>query len=115
MRYYPSEKKMFAVNNSKAGGREEFHRIVKERGGKVKVLDSYPTYDMASKMYQTYRHELRTTCKKDSGTILKLQSVRKISSNDNGVWDLEMHRTTKATKIKPYSKKYATKLKKLMH
>lgn len=114
MRYFADEKKMYAVNNSKPGMREETHRIVRERNGKTKVLDVYPSLDMASKMYQTYKHELRFNTKKNDGTILKLQSTRRIATNDNGVWDLEIHKTRKATKISPYAKSYAHRLKKLM-
>ena len=114
MRYVIMENKTVAMNNSRPGGREERHRIVKEtRNGKVSILNEYPTKDMASKMYQTWKHELRENSNKDSGSLIKLQKVLKISHNDNMTWDSEMHLTTKTATIKPYSTRYSAKMKKL--
>jgi hypothetical protein len=113
MRYFLTDRKMLAVNNSKPGGREETHQIVREKNGRKKVLDSYPTADLASKMYQTWRHDLRASAKKNDNYLLKLQVVRKFADNDNGNWDTELHTTVKSTHITPYSKSYSNRLKKL--
>jgi hypothetical protein len=103
-----------AVNNSKPGGREERHRVVQEmRNGKIKILDEYPTEDMASKMYQSWKHDLRENSNKDTGTLIKLQKVVKISTSENMNWDSEVHSTTKTATIKPYSDRYSARMKKI--
>lgn len=112
MRYKILGTKTVGFYNSKPGRREARYQIVREaKNGKTKILDEIATADIASMEYQNWKYDLRNASQREGG-MLKLKRVVKYSSNEV-TWDNELHTTMKSMRIRPYSKKYSKKMKKL--
>lgn len=105
--------KIVGRNVSKPGGNEQVFAIIKTRGGRNTKIDEYPSLDLASKMYQTHKHDLRETSKRSNGTVLKLQKMMKTSDNSDMLWTDETKATIKQTTIRPYTKIYSSRMRKI--
>jgi len=101
------------VFNSKPGGIEETFAIIKTTRGKNTRLEEYPSRDMALRMYQTHKTDMRRSCKKDSGTTLRVVAVRRFADNTDMNWNNELMTTIKSIHITPYSSSYSYRMKKL--
>jgi hypothetical protein len=109
-----SQKEAVGRNTSKFGGRKQSYEAHMEtKSGKRTIVGVYPVKDEALKMYQTLRIELREQTKRNHGTVLRLVQTMKTSTNPNMSWTEEHRTVLKEVPIKPYSKIYSSRMKKI--
>lgn len=114
MKYIVTESSTIGLNHSMPGGREISCAVVKTmKSGRQTVMDECPSEDMASKMFQTRKLELKEKARRNDGTQISLVRIRKISHNDQLAWDNQSYVTLKRTTITPYSKRYSATLKRM--
>jgi len=108
------QKEAVGRNTSVYGGRKQSYEAHTEtKSGKRTVVGVYPVKDEALKMYQTLRIDLREQAKRNHGTVLRLVQTMKTSDNPNMTWTEEHRTTLKEAPIKPYSKMYSSRMKKI--
>jgi hypothetical protein len=99
--------------NSQPGGMKEKYVIVRTTNGKNRRIAECPTKDMAMKVFQTLKHDLRESAKKNTRTTIRLMSMIDWSDNGDMNWVRTTHKTINTAEIRPYSKRYSARMKRI--